>query len=204
MLTESEIKRFYEYVESLGFKFPVAVLTKATGFSKGQVSDYLSKKKDPSENFINAVYEKFPISSTNVPRGIYQSDISTAGNSPLSDLISSNNKLAQASLVQAEKDKIRAQADLVREEKEKALVESNAELTRMLRQATDGVDQYNALADPSIQSRLLEVLAELGEGKLWKTKAEGLVKLGNVLSVPEHVVKSRENTQSDVRKRSKV
>lgn len=68
MLTESEIKRFYEYVGSLGLKFPVAALAKETGFSKGQVSDYLKKKKDPSENFINAVYEKFPVSSTIVPR----------------------------------------------------------------------------------------------------------------------------------------
>lgn len=67
MLKMSDIEHFYKHVESLGLKFPVAAIAKATGFSKGNVSDYLKKVKEPSENFIKKVYQAFPESSKKVP-----------------------------------------------------------------------------------------------------------------------------------------
>lgn len=66
MLKAVDIENFYKHVSTLGLKFPVAAIAKATGFSKGNVSDYLKKVKEPSENFINKVYETFPKSSQNV------------------------------------------------------------------------------------------------------------------------------------------
>jgi hypothetical protein len=68
MLTKELINKFYEDVDRLGLKRPVAYIAKMTTFSKGQVSDYLSKKKEPSENFINTFYEKFKEGLQNVPR----------------------------------------------------------------------------------------------------------------------------------------
>lgn len=67
MVTKEKIERFYKDVDSLGLKFPVAAITKATGYVKGNVSDYLSKKKEPSENFIHAFYKAFE-GSIKVPR----------------------------------------------------------------------------------------------------------------------------------------
>lgn len=67
MVTKDKIDRFYKDVDDLGLKFPVAAISKATGFVKGNVSDYLNKKKEPSENFLNSFYEAFK-DSINVPR----------------------------------------------------------------------------------------------------------------------------------------
>jgi hypothetical protein len=70
MLTQETIDKFYKDVESLKIKKKGAVITKATGFPKSNVSEYLRKIKTPSENFIIAFYENFdkflPKSSTNV------------------------------------------------------------------------------------------------------------------------------------------
>jgi transcriptional regulator with XRE-family HTH domain len=41
----------------LNLKFPVAAIARATGYSKSNVSDYLSGKKSPSENFLKAFYK---------------------------------------------------------------------------------------------------------------------------------------------------
>jgi hypothetical protein len=73
MLTQEIIDKFYKDVDSLNIKKKGAVITKATGFSKSNVSEYLNKVKEPSENFIAAFYENFgallPKSSTEVPGG---------------------------------------------------------------------------------------------------------------------------------------
>lgn len=64
MLNAVTIELFYRQVDELGLKFPVAAIAKATGFSKGTVSDILQRKKEPSENFIKRFSEKFSRSST--------------------------------------------------------------------------------------------------------------------------------------------
>lgn len=45
-------------------RFPVAEISKVTGYSRGNVSDYLNRKKDPSERFITMFYNWYQ----NVPR----------------------------------------------------------------------------------------------------------------------------------------
>lgn len=59
MITKELIDKFYEDVESLGLKFPVAAIQKETGFGKGTVSQYLNKKLEPSENFLTSFYKAF-------------------------------------------------------------------------------------------------------------------------------------------------
>jgi hypothetical protein len=46
LLQKSEIEKFYADVEALRLKFPVAAIAKATGYTKSNVSEYLSKKKE--------------------------------------------------------------------------------------------------------------------------------------------------------------
>lgn len=53
------INRFYEDVDYLGFRFPVAEISKATGFGKPEISKILNKKKEPSGNFLTTFYEKY-------------------------------------------------------------------------------------------------------------------------------------------------
>lgn len=69
MLTQAKIDQFYLDVESLELKFANKAISEATGFSKGQVSIYLNKEDEPSENFIDAFYREFEKSLENVRRG---------------------------------------------------------------------------------------------------------------------------------------
>lgn len=74
MLTEKDISEFYNEVEKLGLKFPVAAISKATGYGKSNVSQYLSGKLEPSESFIGAFYKAFPKSTQNVARETNEPD----------------------------------------------------------------------------------------------------------------------------------
>lgn len=65
MLQKSQIEQFYRDVESVrDIKKLNSVIAKATGYSSGNVSEYLNRKKEPSESFLNSFYEWFK----NVPR----------------------------------------------------------------------------------------------------------------------------------------
>lgn len=59
MQTKTLIDRFYEDVAALDLRFPVAEICRRTGYSKTVASDYLSKKKTPSQEFIEKFYEGF-------------------------------------------------------------------------------------------------------------------------------------------------
>ncbi|MFA9212956.1 MAG: hypothetical protein ACEQSR_03815 [Candidatus Methylacidiphilales bacterium] len=59
MLISSKIEQFYKDVENLDLRFPIAEIALKTGFAKSNVSDYLSKKKVPSDNFLKVFYEFF-------------------------------------------------------------------------------------------------------------------------------------------------
>lgn len=69
MLTQGKIDQFYKDVESLQLKRKVAEIQRATNFPKSNISEWLNKKKVPSEKFINAFYDSFKLqlqkSSTN-------------------------------------------------------------------------------------------------------------------------------------------
>ena len=70
MLTKAKIEAFYEDVDRLGLKFPGAAIARATGYSKGNVSQYLTKTLVPSEAFLNVFYKEFGESLKNVPREV--------------------------------------------------------------------------------------------------------------------------------------
>jgi transcriptional regulator with XRE-family HTH domain len=117
-----------------------------------------------------------------------------ATDASLLELIASNKALADATLV-------REKANLVREEKERKLVETNAELTGILK-ATGYGHVNNPLGDPANLSSLLRVLAKIGVGaKLWKTEDDGLIELGNALAVPGGEVKMMGGTGLGVGKK---
>lgn len=67
LISKEHIEKFYSDVNSLALKFPVARISEKTGYSKGNVSDILNKKKEPSEDFLKLFYKEFK-SSLNVPR----------------------------------------------------------------------------------------------------------------------------------------
>ncbi len=59
MLTERDIEQFFKDVNSLGLKKRNAALVEATKYSKGNVSDFMRRKKPIPENFIKKFYEMF-------------------------------------------------------------------------------------------------------------------------------------------------
>ncbi len=59
MLQRSDIELFYKHLGSLELKFPVADLVRISGLGKSTVSEYISRKKEPSENFLRRFYEHF-------------------------------------------------------------------------------------------------------------------------------------------------
>ena len=67
MLTEKDIEKFYQDYKKLGLKKAVATIARATGYGSPNVSEWLSKKKVPSEAFIKAFYENFYKTSTPAP-----------------------------------------------------------------------------------------------------------------------------------------
>jgi transcriptional regulator with XRE-family HTH domain len=62
MVTKTKIERFYDDVKRLGLKFPGAEISRATGYKKGNVSNYLNRKLEPSAAFLEAFYKAFPVS----------------------------------------------------------------------------------------------------------------------------------------------
>lgn len=59
MLTKESIEQFYADVDSLGLRFPGAAISDVLKVSKGTVSEYLNRKKEPSERFVKAFYQMF-------------------------------------------------------------------------------------------------------------------------------------------------
>lgn len=51
------LERFYDDIKSLKLRFPVAMIAKRTGYPKSNVSDYLNRKKTPSNKFMAKFYE---------------------------------------------------------------------------------------------------------------------------------------------------
>lgn len=90
MLTNEMISKFYQDVNSLGLKFPVAAIAKETGYSKGNVSGYL-KGNQPSENFISAFYRKFSDRLDKVPKNATTAT-ETAKISPISKNMHKDNR----------------------------------------------------------------------------------------------------------------
>lgn len=56
MKTTDSIQDFYNYVDELRLRFPVAAISQATGFDKSNVSKVLSRKLEPSTAFLQAVF----------------------------------------------------------------------------------------------------------------------------------------------------
>jgi predicted transcriptional regulator len=54
-----KVNKFYEDLDLLELRFPVSDIAKETGFAASNISDYINKKKTPSQKFIDKFYEVF-------------------------------------------------------------------------------------------------------------------------------------------------
>lgn len=99
MITQQDIDQFYVDFEKMGLKKPVAtMMALVPGLSSGNVSEYLSKKKKPSERFIRAFYDN--IYKTSIDDEGLQGDISLQ---IIYRLTKSVEKIADANLLLAQK-----------------------------------------------------------------------------------------------------
>jgi transcriptional regulator with XRE-family HTH domain len=156
MIKAGDNERFYKDVEGLGLKFPVAAIAKATGYSKGNVSQYLSKKLPPSESFLNAFYDAFKESIKKVSHETPE--------------VSSNNNLTEAilSITRSNEGLVRANT---------VIAEANLKLAEKV---SASESEEIPLAVESRFSDLLELIAELGTGTRWKSKQEALAVLSKL------------------------
>jgi hypothetical protein len=153
MLTKADIDAFYTHVESLNLKFPVAELARATGQSKGTVSGYLTRKKEPSENFIKAVYAKFP-------KGATKDAVSSTNGSVPAGAMATLGSIAESNKVLASANKTLADAHYL-------LAKNNDELISMLKVTTDYVGRETLEAAGAKLLALQEFVIEqsLNKGK---------------------------------------
>lgn len=118
MLTRDKIERFYEDVKRLGIKKPVAAISRATGDDKSNVSKYLSRKMEPSEEFLDRFYEKFKSSIKVVSKDSHDLRTPLAmGNKPITvqdyiDKINQHNEFIQGMLALSLHDLSRTQKDM--------------------------------------------------------------------------------------------
>ena len=172
MLTKMDIEKFYECVDKLKLRFPNAAIAKATGFSKGNVSEYMNRKKEPSEAFINAFYKAFPNGSTK--------DITALVSEPEAEHTNKSNLTPQIIFNLSESSREHATADRLRADAEKLREENNRKLIDLLSAAN--ADEENRIAFQSIVAGLPELLVDLGLGmKHWKSKQEGFAAVRNKL-----------------------
>jgi hypothetical protein len=191
MITDQSISKFYEDVELLGLKFPVADISKATGWSKGNVSQYLKKGGSPSQNFLDAFYREFGESIKKVPREKQQesggSHTGDQNNSPGITFLAIND-IAKSNVILAEANRTLADAH-------KILAKNNEDLIFIMKESKTPLSpSKNLLNEPATFGALLEVLAEIGSGKKWHSKDEALAEVGRRL-----VVKTKQsNRRTDI------
>lgn len=185
MITESSISKFYEDVKRLGLKFPVAAVSKATGYKKGQVSQYLSKKDSPSENFVDAFYKAFDESLKKVPReggkkGPGAINFVDSSDNPtlleiLANLSESHRNLTAAHEEIAQSNNKLSAANHTLAGNEKMLLEKIP---------TAHVVSDNSIGDASILVPLVDILAGIASGKTrYRSKEEAVAELGMKLSL---------------------
>ncbi len=169
MITEDQVNDFYRHVESLKLKFPVAAVSKATKLTKGNVSQVLSRKQTPSENFLEVFYKSFPKVSDNG---------NVTDTNSFEKLLAINKTLAESHRVNSDAQKISSEAQLVSAQALMKLIEHNETLVKWQTSKANSDDlQGNALIGSPILTDLLEVLVDLGVGKIWHSKQEGLAAL---------------------------
>ncbi len=160
-------------------------LAKHTGLQATQIMKQALKEEDVDKEKLEKLFNVEKV-SRETPVENKENQVDTPNTSSLEELIACNKYLSRATLIQAEADKIR-------EEKELALVKNNSSLTDLLKQKgfTANEPGDNLLGHPSVISKLLETLAELGAGNLWDTKEDGMILLNNRLTAPIDEVKNK-------------
>ena len=178
MITNTVIEKFYKDVHKLGLKFPVKEIQKQTGYGKPQVSEILNRKKDPSEAFIKKFYAKFYPSSnevlpetvdSKVKDGAAQYAIKQNPDDATATLAESNRIIAASNRELAESNKLLARGNAELAESNKELAKSNADIVAKLK-ITENAGLQSPLTVQTILPGLLELLIDLGQGKLWDNK----------------------------------
>jgi transcriptional regulator with XRE-family HTH domain len=171
MLTRQDIEDFYRDVQRTGLKFKVAAIAKATGYSKGNVSQYLKGRLEPSEAFMKKFYESFPKSSNDAQTSIAAEPRISYGKGDV-DTNRIIFNLSESSREHAIADRIRADAEMLREQNNKRMLDLVL---------TESGSEGSPISSDSRLSGLQTLLIDLGLGKKWKNRDEALRDVHNVL-----------------------
>lgn len=169
MIRNGDIEKFYADVDKLGLKYPVAEIARATKYSKGNVSQYLKRKMEPSESFMKKFYAAFPESSKKVaPSTVEEPDpeYRTRTDRMLFNL--------------SESIRAHAEATLLRERN----------YSDMMSQITENAPVETPQAFESIVAGFRELIIDLGLGKKWDSRQEGAAIVRSKLYGPGRQKKS--------------
>lgn len=115
--------------------------------------------------------EKLAVKDEGVPyKSLSDKDISVQA---ILTLARTNEKFADAAIIQAEKDKLQAQSQA-------NITQSNLELTALIKRFADSALESAPVSQPMIVD-LLGLIAEVASGKTWHSKDEALAALNKRL-----------------------
>lgn len=157
MITKAQINDFYDDVELLGLKFPNAEIAKVTKQSKGAVSEYLNKKKEPSEQFLKLFYEGFGSSLKVLKDGKEKHKTPTTYEVTNETILQAIMKLTESNEKIVHSNNEAVATTKVVADTNKTLADSNAELVRMLKDRSGPVN----LSVPDVSLQLTSIIAHL-------------------------------------------
>jgi transcriptional regulator with XRE-family HTH domain len=203
MLTEERISAFYKDVKRLGLKRPVAAITKATGYSKGNVSLYLSGKGQPSENFLDRFYEVFKESFKKVPSGILPEVPGKQEKEPEAKNSGSSDLSLQAIHNLTESGKKLASAHEIMASAQQTMATNEARLISLLEnKSIVGDPKDTGVASAQVMRGILVGMAKIASGTRWHSEQEAIRELGRLIDEPVLGSKKGESIQTDGGKHS--
>jgi hypothetical protein len=181
MLTDETVSKFYADLKSLGLKQPVAAISKATGYSKGNVSMYLSKKDSPSQNFINAFYREFGKSIKKVPHG-NSAEVQEKERDAQEAKNSSSDLSLQAIHNLTESGKKLASAHEIMANAQQTMATNEARLISLLEnKSTAGAQKDSGVASAQVMRGILVAMAKIASGTHWHSEQEAIRELGRLI-----------------------
>lgn len=142
------------------------------GMTRQNFSHHLRKPK-LDEDFKRLVKEKLPdVLQMENKMALRKVTVGEVGE------LNTIHTLAESNKVLADNNKIAAEAQIKLVDAHAEIVRTNSQLANMLQDLIAGDHSKNPVADPAILVGFLEVVADLGVPKLWRTRKEGIHELG--------------------------
>jgi hypothetical protein len=165
---------------------------KERGFSRGKIEQELGLAENSiNQNLSRGGTKKMLTSLKLLNSRVLQNATSEGAGVSADDPSPAMNDIAESNRILAEANKTLADAH-------KIIAKNNQDLIVMMKDIKTNRSRLKTpLTEPSTLAALLELLAEMGTGKKWHSKAEALAEVGNRLFVKTKQNKAKSGTRVD-------